>query len=118
MKVNQNPIRRRTSVMLEKAGKESDARIWALASDVISAVAKSRVQVNIGRIARVSQAGQAVFVPGKVLGTGLLDKKLVVGAFAFSGSARSKIEGAGGTALSVEEFVKKFPKGSGVKLVE
>ena len=40
-----------------------------------------------------------LFVPGKVLGTGPLDKKLVVGAFSFSSSARKKIESAGGEAL-------------------
>ncbi|MDG6938691.1 MAG: uL15 family ribosomal protein, partial [Nitrososphaerota archaeon] len=54
---------------------------------------------------------------GKVLGTGVAGKKLVVGAFSFSASARSKIEATGGAALSVEDFLKKYPKGSGVRLV-
>ena len=57
-------------------------------------------------------------VPGKVLGTGNLEKKLNVGAFSFSASARSKIERAGGKTFSVEEFVKKYPAGSGVALVK
>ena len=68
-------------------------------------------------MSRVADAGEAIFVPGKVLGTGVIDKKLVVGAFSFSSSARFKIEASGGSALSVEEFLKKYPKGSGVKLV-
>ena len=38
----------------------------------------------------------------KVLGEGDLDKSLTVEAHAFSGSARMKIEGAGGTCVVVE----------------
>ncbi|MDE1853023.1 MAG: 50S ribosomal protein L18e [Thaumarchaeota archaeon] len=112
-----NPVLRRASVMLERAGKNQKAPIWSKASEMLSSLTKNRIEVNLARISKVSVEGQAVFVPGKVLGTGVIDKKLVVGAFAFSSSARSKIEAGGGSALSIEEFVKKYPKGSGVKLV-
>lgn len=113
-----NPIHRYASVMLERAGKEHHAPIWAAASKLLSGPAGLRVEVNLGRLSRVSDAGQAVFVPGKVLGSGLIDKKLVVGAFSFSQSAKSKLEASGGSALSVEQFIKKYPDGSGVKLVQ
>ncbi len=116
--VSTNPILRHAAVMLEKAGRAQKAPIWATASSMLSADTKSRVQVNGGRLSRIAAAGDAVFVPGKVLGTGLMDKKLVVGAFTFSSSARSKIESSGGSALTIEAFLKKYPKGSGVKLVK
>jgi kynurenine formamidase len=48
----------------------------------------------------------------------LIDKKVTVGAFMFSASAKNKILATGGSALTVDQFVKKFPDGSGVKLVE
>jgi large subunit ribosomal protein L18e len=113
-----NPVLRHAYVALERAGKKQEAPIWLKASQVLSNPGSTKVAVNLGRISRISSDGQAVFVPGKVLGTGLIDKKLTVGAFAFSSSARSKIEASGGSALSVEQFLKKFPKGSGVKLVQ
>jgi large subunit ribosomal protein L18e len=112
-----NPVLRHVSVMLERAGKKQKAPIWSEASVLLSSPSKTRVEVNLGRMSRLSDAGEAIFVPGKVLGTGVIDKKLVVGAFSFSTSARSKIEASGGSALSVEEFLRKYPKGSGVKLV-
>jgi len=112
-----NPVLRHASVMLERAGKKQKAPIWRQASVMLSSPTKGRVEVNLGRISRVAEEGQAVFVPGKVLGVGVMEKKVVVGAFAFSAGARSKIEASGGVALGVEEFLKKFPKGSGVKLV-
>ncbi len=112
-----NPLHRRISVMLERAGKENKAPIWETASRLLSKPEGTKVEVNIGRISRLADKGQAVFVPGKVLGSGLLDKKVVVGAFSFSASAKSKLQASGGSALSVEQFLKKYPKGSGVKLV-
>jgi large subunit ribosomal protein L18e len=104
--------------MLERAAKERKAPIWQVAAEHLSNPSKNRVEVNLGRISRVAQKGEAVFVPGKVLGTGVIGKKLVIGAFTFSSSAKSKIEAIGGSALTVQEFLKKYPKGSGVKLVE
>lgn len=112
-----NPLLRRTSVMLERAGKKQDAPIWTKASSFLSNRARTKVEVNVGRISRLVDDGQAVFVPGKVLGNGLLAKKVVIGAFAFSNGARSKIEASGGAALTIEQFLKKYPKGSGVMLV-
>ena len=111
-----NPVRRHAAVMLEKAGKEQRAQIWKVASGMLSSPGKTSVAVNLGRISRLAENGGAVFVPGKVLGTGALGKKVTVGAFAFSSSAKSKIEASGGSALTVDQFIKKYPKGSGVRL--
>jgi large subunit ribosomal protein L18e len=104
--------------MLEKAGRRQKAPIWTEASALLSNPASTRVEVNLGRISRIAGDGEAVFVPGKVLGTGVMERKVTVGAFAFSAGARSKIEASGGSALSVEQFLKKYPKGSGVRLVK
>ena len=113
-----NPIHRKLTVMLERAGREQKAPVWAAAARLLASPGRTSVEVNLGHMSRVAEDGQAVFVPGKVLGSGSLDKKLVVGAFSFSESARSKLVAAGGTALSVEEFLRRYPKGSGVKLVQ
>ena len=112
-----NPLLRSAVVLLERAGKSEDAAIWTNASKMLSRPGGTSVEVNVARLSRVAGKGGALFVPGKVLGTGAIDKKLVVGAFSFSEAARKKIGDAGGTALSVEQFVKKHPKGSGVKIV-
>lgn len=113
-----NPVRRRMSVMLERAGKKQKAPVWTAASSLLAGPGKNRVAVNLGRISRVAEEGEAIFVPGKVLGTGVIEMKVTVGAFAYSSSAKSKIEASGGSALTAEQFIKKFPKGSGVRLVK
>ncbi len=78
---------------------------------------RSRREVNLSHLQRVADPGEVVFVPGKVLGGGLLRKKLTVGAFAFSSTAYRKIAEAGGEALTLGEFLVRYGRGSGVKLV-
>ena len=113
-----NQTKRRILVLLERTGKERDAPVWRTASKLLSGTERTKVEVNLGRISRLSEDGQAVLVPGKVLGSGVIDKKVTVGAYSFSASARNKIAAAGGSAISIPQFVKKFPDGSGVRLVE
>jgi large subunit ribosomal protein L18e len=112
-----NKLLRSAIVLLERAGRSEKAAIWREASRLLASGTVTWPEVNVGRLSRIG-GGDVVFVPGKVLGTGNLEKKLNVGAFSFSTSARSKIEQAGGQTFSVEEFVKKYPKGSGVILVK
>jgi large subunit ribosomal protein L18e len=112
-----NKILRSAIVLLERKARSEKIGIWREAARLLASGTVTWPEVNVGRLSRVVDAS-VVFVPGKVLGTGTLEKKLNVGAFSFSASARSKIERAGGKAFSVEEFVKKYPEGSGVALVK
>ena len=113
-----NPLLRSAVVLLERASKAKKAPIWNEASRVLGAPTGLKVEVNVGRISRIAAKDSALFVPGKVLGSGLLDKKVTVGAFSFSSAAKKKIESSGGSAMTVEQFLKKYPDGSGVKLVK
>jgi large subunit ribosomal protein L18e len=112
-----NPVLRDAIVFLERQGKKKKAAVWSDASRALSLGSSKGVEVNVGRISKVAAANSAVFVAGKVLGTGLIDKKIVVGAYSFSGTARRKITDAGGAAVGIREFVKRHPDGSGVKVV-
>jgi large subunit ribosomal protein L18e len=112
-----NSTLRHSVVMLERAGKKQKSPIWTKASGSLALPSSLRVEVNVGRISRISDNGAKIFVPGKVLGSGAVDKKLIVGASSFSSSAKQKIEASGGSAISVEQFLKKFPRGSGVTIV-
>lgn len=99
---------------LRKAYSKSKARIWR---EVKELVEKGGRAVNLDRIDRSTSEGDKVVVPGKVLGSGTLGHKVVIGAVSFSEGARREIEEAGGKALKLDEFLKKFKDGSGVKLI-
>ena len=113
-----NNILRSQAVMLERKGRKGKSPFWRDAAKHLGAPKSTETVVNISRLSRVGDGKAPVLVPGKVLGTGSLDKKLIVGAFTFSSSARTKIEKAGGEAIGIEEFVSRYPDGSGVLLVK
>jgi large subunit ribosomal protein L18e len=111
-----NKVLRSSIVLLERKARSGKVGIWREAAKYLASGTATWPEVNVGHLANMGDVS-AVFVPGKVLGSGIIEKKLNVGAFSFSASARSKIEAAGGKAFTVEEFVKKYPEGSGVALV-
>jgi large subunit ribosomal protein L18e len=102
-------------VALERKGRKEKLAIWRDTARYLAAPHSTETEVNVGHLARLGDG--PLVVPGKVLGTGPIDKKLVIGAFSFSSAARRKIEAAGGEALSIAEFVERYPEGSGVTLV-
>jgi large subunit ribosomal protein L18e len=102
---------------LDKAAKENDAEIWRKVSEILQRVRRKRVAVNLSRINRYTQKDETVVVAGKVLGAGAVNHPVTVAAFAFSETALAKIKKARGKCLSLQELVKKNPKGSNVKMI-
>ncbi|RDD52243.1 50S ribosomal protein L18e [Nanoarchaeota archaeon NZ13-N] len=112
-----NVYLRKLSHILKKSGKESGARIWIYTSDLLSKPTRERVEVNVGKINRLAKDGDIVLVPGKVLGGGKINKKIVIAAWKFSENAVEKIREAGAEAISIEELLRRNPKGSNVKII-
>ncbi len=102
--------------VLQSASKKNESKIWALLAVELRRSKQNRPAVNLSQIARSSEAGETVAVPGKVLGSGSIGGRTVA-AFCFSEMAKKKIEGAGGRCLSLEALVDENPKGSGVRII-
>ncbi len=79
---------------------------------------RKRVSVNLGKISTLAKDGETVIVPGKILSSGVLDKKLTVVAFAYSEAAKGSITKAGGKTMTIRELVEKNPKGTGVSIIK
>ncbi|RLI66578.1 MAG: 50S ribosomal protein L18e [Candidatus Asgardarchaeum californiense] len=101
---------------LRRASIKNNAPIWRRLSEILLKPRRKRAEVNIAQINRYTSANDIVVVPGKVLGFGKLDHPVIVGALAFSESAKKEIKNAGGKALSLLELLKKYPKGSNIKI--
>jgi len=97
---------------LKKLAKES--RFWRA---ILEEANRPRRVVNVYKLNRYTKSGEVVFVPGKLLGFGNIDHPVTVSAFAFSKSAYEKVIRAGGNVLSIEDFMKLYPKGRGVKII-
>jgi len=108
---------RRLIHMLRKAYRRHGARIWRTTAELLSKPRRQRIAVNISRINRYTSPGDVVLVPGKVLGSGVLDHPVTVAALAFSKQAKEKIVAAKGRCLTIEELLEENPKGSNIKII-
>ncbi len=103
---------------LKKKYKETGGALWTVLAKKFEKSKHKRVSVNLSRINRYTNENEKVVVPGKVLGAGILEHKIFIAAFSFSKEARRKIEEVGGECLTIPRIVEKYPKNSGIKIIE
>lgn len=101
---------------LKKAGQK--VALWKSVAYELERPTRNLCNVNLFKLNRVLRDGEIALIPGKVLGTGNIDKKLEIAALSFSQSALNKISAKGGKAYLLEEFLKKNPKGSKVRIIK
>jgi large subunit ribosomal protein L18e len=112
-----NPELVETIRFLKVKARENKSRLWEVVAEQLSRPHRSRAVLDLNHISRASAPKSAVLVPGKVLGSGSLKHPVVIGAFEFSESAKSKIELAGGQCIGIRDFVSRYPKGSNVQIM-
>ena len=101
---------------LKKASIENEAGIWKRIAEDLERPTRIKRVVNVYSIDKNSKDGEVVIVPGKVLGTGELSKKVTVAAYSFSDGAFDKIK-AKGECVTILDLVKKNPKGKNVRIL-
>jgi large subunit ribosomal protein L18e len=112
-----NPVLNETIADLKRTGRKNKARIWLRVAELLAKPKRSRVAINVSRLARNTKKGDVVAVPGKVLASGSIDHAIHIGAFNFSRMARAKIQKAGGSCISLSKLADDHPKGSKIKIL-
>lgn len=112
----QNPLLVDTINLLKRKSIEENVKIWKDIAERLEKPLRVWSEVNVSRLERYARDGETVVVAGKVLGAGKLSKKITVAAWAFSKSAREKIERVGGRAISINQLLEENPRGSGVRI--
>ena len=111
-----NPHLQNLIADLKSVSRDTGANVWQDVADRLEKPRRTHAEVNLGRIERYANEDEAVVVPGKVLGSGVLQKNVTVAAVDFSGTARTKIDQAG-EAVSLEQFVEQNPEGGNVRVI-
>jgi large subunit ribosomal protein L18e len=101
-----NPQLQETITALRRKAYSEESPLWLRIAEDLERPTRQRVIVNLSRINRFAQDGETVVVPGKVLASGELDKKVTVVAFQFSQTAREKIAKTG-AAFCIDELADK-----------
>ena len=117
MKVT-GPSNPHLQALIQLLGKSSEAPIWHRISKELALARRSRRPLNLDQINQLVTDNDTIIVPSKVLGTGMLSKKVIIGALDFSEEARRKIAEIGGDPLSIAELWEKYPSGSNIRIIK
>ncbi|KAB1193915.1 MULTISPECIES: 50S ribosomal protein L18e [Haloferax] len=101
---------------LKAVSRESGANVWQDVADRLEKPRRTHAEVNLSRIERYAREDETVVVPGKVLGSGVLQKNVTVAAVDFSSTARKKIEQVG-DVVTLEQIAEQNPDGSNVRVI-
>jgi large subunit ribosomal protein L18e len=108
MKIREkNPLLKKEIESLSRTG--LDKPVWKAVARGLNRPRRKRFEVNLSRLEKFAVENDTIVVPGIVLGTGSISKKLTVAAEKFSADAKRKIEKAGGKCLSIEEASRTEP---------
>ncbi|MEW6070567.1 MAG: 50S ribosomal protein L18e [Candidatus Thermoplasmatota archaeon] len=102
---------------LKKASIERNVKIWKALAKHLESAGKNWCEVNLSRISRYAKENETLVVPGKVLASGTLSKKITIAAFSFSKNAAQKIITNKGKILSIQELLAHNPTGSNVRII-
>ena len=101
----------------KSAARETGADVWRDVAGRLEKPRRTHAEVNLSRIERYATEDEMVVVPGKVLGSGVLQKSVTIAAVDFSSSAETKIEHANGEALRLEQAIEQHPDGTNVRVI-
>lgn len=113
------PSNPHTQALVTYFNKTDQPAIYRRVSELLDAPKrnKNRNVINVDELNKLVKDGDIVIVPTKVLGSGVITKKITIGALQFSGEAKRKIVSSGGKAMDLVEFWEKHPKGTNVRLI-
>ena len=111
-----NPRLQSLIAELKAVSRDSGAGVWQDVADRLEKPRRTHAEVNLGRIERYAREDETVVVPGKVLGSGALEKNVTVAAVDFSSTARTTIEQVG-EAVNLEQAAEGNPDGSNVRVI-
>ncbi|MEC7686974.1 MAG: 50S ribosomal protein L18e [Candidatus Thermoplasmatota archaeon] len=107
----------KTIVELKEASRKNEAPLWRSIANRLEGSSRNWPSVNVSKLEyNVNKNGKAI-VPGKLMGTGIVTKKMTVAAYSFTDSAKEKIQSAGGKCLTYNEMIKATPKGTDVMVI-
>ena len=112
-----NPVLLELIHELKKQSNENDVCIWKDIALRLEKPSRNWAEVNLNRISKYILDKETALIPGKVLGTGDLTKKVTIAAWSFSEKSKDKIKKAGGKCMSIEELLKNNPKGKDIRIL-
>ena len=112
-----NTLNDNTKSDLRDAYKRSGSPIWKSIEKKFKSSRSNRSEVNVSKLDNITKEGDIVIVPGKVLGSGIINHKIILSSFSISVTAMKKVIDCGGEVITINELVEQYPDGKGVRII-
>ena len=113
-----NKARRKTNPSLkETLVSARKNKAWMALAHVLSGATRSHASINLEQIEKQTKAGDTILIPGKVLGSGNLTKKVRICALGISSSARDKLKASKSEFVTIADELNDNPKAEGIKVI-
>lgn len=116
-KIDKKMKRKTNQELVKLVRKLKKNKGWIEVANLLSYPRRKKIARNIDEINKEAENNITIVVPGKLLGKGIVDKKIKVVAFSFSHEALRKLKEKHCEALLIEEELNKNPQGKGLKIV-
>ena len=93
-------------------------KAWFDVAHMISGPTRMHSAVGLNQIDETAKDGDVVIIPGKVLSTGDLTKKVKICALSFSTAAAEKIKKAKAESSTIFAEIKSNPSAKGIKIIQ
>ena len=90
---------------------------WTDVAVLISRPTRKQSSINLEDIEKNTSTGDTVIIPGKILSTGELTKKVRICALGISDSAMEKLKKSKSEYCFIIDEIKKNPKAEGIKIL-
>jgi len=104
-------------IELKKISSEKNIPLWKRIASDLEKPARQRRIVNLSRINRYTKDNETIVIPGKVLGSGELSRKITIAAQSFSAGAIEKITKAKSKAIKIEDLMKEPVQGKKIRIM-
>jgi len=114
----ENRSLRELIVFLEKSERKNKAPIWGAVAEKLAKPRRRRVEMNLGKLAKITKAKDVVIIPGKVLGAGDLTHAVSIASWSAAKGVEEKVAKSGGKLMTIKELVGSNPNGKGVMILQ
>ena len=92
-------------------------KAWFKLAQILSASTRQYSSVNLGQIDKVSKQGEIIVVPGKVLSSGSLTKKVRIASLGISAEAKDKLKETKSEYVYLAKEIQSNVKAEGVRVI-
>jgi large subunit ribosomal protein L18e len=117
-KIDEQLGRKKNPELIASILKAKKNEKWLEIAGLLSSPRRNKISINLDDIDKNSKEGDTIVVPGKILSSGEITKKIRVSALAYSKEAEKKLKAGKCELVSLVEELKKNPKMQGVKIIK